>query len=199
VNVPLWEQLSAFAEVPSLSAERIAAALNASPSAAVAVVGPDPEAFGRTIASRLGSRGVAYSVELSDDILPGEAQRPVLGHVRIRQRPEERLPLADASLDLVLWAFAVRTLSHAARMLAETKRVLRPGGRFAVADWARPAQTAGLFGDAGSPSITCENRLASAGFSILGSRLLNSSHFLVVGRRQFTDDVSILGRRLMTV
>ena len=143
MNFHRWEQLTSKVELPSSTAERLAAALNASPSAAVAVVGADPEAFGQSIVTRMGSRGVVYSVALSDDAVAMPAQRPVFGHVKLRHRDNDRLPFTDSSLDLVLWAFTLRTVAHMSRMLSETKRVLRPGGRFAVADWIRQDEAVG--------------------------------------------------------
>jgi SAM-dependent methyltransferase len=147
----------------------------------------------------MGSRGVAYSIQLSDESSPLATQRPLFGHVRLRQRDDERLPLADTSLDLVLWAFAFRSLEHVSRLLAETRRVLRPGGRFGVADWVRSDASIGPFRDDRSSSAMCERCLIAGGFSILGNRMLNASHYLIIGRRKANDDVAIFNQRLLTV
>ncbi|HEY4132808.1 MAG TPA: methyltransferase domain-containing protein [Gemmatimonadaceae bacterium] len=187
MNFPRWEQLTSKIELPSSTAERLAAALNASPSAAVAVVGGEPEAFGTSIASRMSSRGVVYSIALSDDVAPAVAPRPVLGHVKLRHRDNDRLPFADASIDLVLWAFTLRSVGHVARMLSETKRVLRPGGRFAVADWVRQDEAFGPLRDDRVSAATCQRCLTAGGFGVLGQLMLNASHYLVVGRRPFAD------------
>lgn len=187
MNFSRWEQLTAKVELPSSTAERLAAALNAPPSAAVAVVGAEPEAFGQSIASRMSSRGVVYSIALSGDAVQSPEQRPVFGHVKLRHHDQERFPFADASIDLVLWAFTLRTVGHVTRMLAETKRVLRPGGRFAVADWIRQDEAVGPLRDDRISAATCQRCLTAGGFGLLGQLMLNTSHYLVIGRRPFTD------------
>lgn len=49
-----------------------------------------------------------------------------------------RLPFADASLDGVTCGFALRNFVALAPMLAETARVVRPGGRIALLDVSEP-------------------------------------------------------------
>jgi SAM-dependent methyltransferase len=161
--------------------------LNASPSAAVAVLGEQPDPFGRQIAARMGSRGVVYSIELTEEDAPEPAQRPLLGHVKLRHRDTDRLPLPDASIDLVVWAFAFRTLGHLGSMLAEARRVLRPGGRFAIADWIIQDETVGPSLEGRVSAAACERCLAASGFGLLGQLMLNASHYLVLGRRPLSE------------
>ncbi len=49
-----------------------------------------------------------------------------------------RLPLADGSLDLITTAFGFRNLRNYREGLAEFYRVLAPGGRLAILDFAEP-------------------------------------------------------------
>ena len=49
-----------------------------------------------------------------------------------------RLPLPDASADVVTIAFGLRNLPEPARGLLELRRVLRPGGRLVVCEFSRP-------------------------------------------------------------
>ena len=53
-----------------------------------------------------------------------------------------RLPLADASLDLVTVAFGFRNLANYESGLAEVRRVLRPGGMAAILEFSRPPNRA---------------------------------------------------------
>lgn len=51
----------------------------------------------------------------------------------------ERLPLPDASVDLVTIAFGLRNVTRIDQALAEMRRVLRPGGRFYCLEFSRVA------------------------------------------------------------
>jgi demethylmenaquinone methyltransferase / 2-methoxy-6-polyprenyl-1,4-benzoquinol methylase len=64
------------------------------------------------------------------------ARRGVLAH--FMEADALRLPLADASLDLVATAFGFRNLANYRHGLAEMARVLRPGGVAAILEFSRP-------------------------------------------------------------
>jgi demethylmenaquinone methyltransferase / 2-methoxy-6-polyprenyl-1,4-benzoquinol methylase len=49
-----------------------------------------------------------------------------------------RLPLRDASVDVVTIAFGLRNLPEPGQGLLELRRVLRPGGRLVVCEFSRP-------------------------------------------------------------
>ncbi len=49
-----------------------------------------------------------------------------------------RLPLLDASMDLVTSGYGVRNVPDASQSLREMRRVLRPGGRLMLLDFYRP-------------------------------------------------------------
>jgi demethylmenaquinone methyltransferase/2-methoxy-6-polyprenyl-1,4-benzoquinol methylase len=66
-----------------------------------------------------------------------------------------RLPLRDASLDGVTCGFALRNVSDLEAFLAETARVVRPGGRVALLEASRP-----------------ENALARAGHAVYLDRVV---------------------------
>lgn len=80
------------------------------PARATRVTGVDPSAELRTIAEN-APRPDGLKVE----ILPGEA---------------EALPFADARFDTVLCTFTLCSVRSPAAVLAETRRVLKPGGTF---------------------------------------------------------------------
>jgi len=50
----------------------------------------------------------------------------------------EALPLPDRSFDTVAIAFGLRNCTDKAAVLAEARRVLRPGGRFLCLEFSRP-------------------------------------------------------------
>ena len=49
-----------------------------------------------------------------------------------------RLPLADASLDVIAVAFGLRNFANYRQGLEELRRVLRPGGKLAVLEFSQP-------------------------------------------------------------
>lgn len=49
----------------------------------------------------------------------------------------ERMPVADASVDAYTIAFCIRNVTHIDRVLAEARRVLKPGGRFLCLEFSR--------------------------------------------------------------
>ncbi|MBV8731884.1 MAG: bifunctional demethylmenaquinone methyltransferase/2-methoxy-6-polyprenyl-1,4-benzoquinol methylase UbiE [Acidobacteriia bacterium] len=53
-----------------------------------------------------------------------------------------RLPLADASIDLLTAAFGFRNLANYRTGLAEMRRVLRPGGTLAILEFSQPPNRA---------------------------------------------------------
>ena len=53
-----------------------------------------------------------------------------------------RLPVGDASLDLITAAFGFRNLANYGAGLEEMRRVLRPGGMTAILEFSRPTNTA---------------------------------------------------------
>ena len=50
------------------------------------------------------------------------------------------MPFADATFDALTVAFGLRNLSPVKRALAEARRVIRPGGRIVILDFALPTR-----------------------------------------------------------
>jgi demethylmenaquinone methyltransferase/2-methoxy-6-polyprenyl-1,4-benzoquinol methylase len=87
-----------------------------------------------------GSRGVG--LDLSGEMLRRGAaklaRRGLGGRAALAQGDAERLPLQEASCDGALVAFGIRNLADPAAGLREIRRVLRPGGRAVVLEFAMP-------------------------------------------------------------
>jgi demethylmenaquinone methyltransferase/2-methoxy-6-polyprenyl-1,4-benzoquinol methylase len=70
---------------------------------------------------------------------PGAPPDPPRPSLRLAAGDALRLPLGDASVDLVTIAFGLRNLPQPGQGLLEFRRVLRPGGRLVVCEFSQPS------------------------------------------------------------
>ena len=97
---------------------------------------------------RTGGRGHVSIVDINAEMLQvgrGRAARRKLneGHIDWLCGDGEALPLKDRAIDAVTIAFGIRNCTNIEAILAESRRVLRPGGRFLCLEFSRLA-VAGL-------------------------------------------------------
>jgi ubiquinone/menaquinone biosynthesis C-methylase UbiE len=114
----------------------------------------EPGGFERGVDIATGTGFTAFAIApychetLALDLTPemlGEArrlgaERGLAQHLGYLLGDAERLPFADASLDLVTCRVSAHHFPHVGRFVAEVARVLRPGGVFVLSDTVAPEE-----------------------------------------------------------
>jgi arsenite methyltransferase len=145
-------------------------------------------------ARRVGPTGKVYGLDMTDEMLDlaraNQAEAGITNAEFLKGRMED-VPLPEASVDVVMSNCVVNLSPDKDRVLREAHRVLRPGGRFAVADvvTVRPmppalAERLELWSECLGGALEVDDyraRLAAAGFTGIDLELLHTYGFEQAG------------------
>jgi arsenite methyltransferase len=88
-------------------------------------------------AKRVGPTGTVYGLDMTDEMIAlarSNAAEAGVTNVHFLKGVMEHIPLPPASVDVVISNCVVNLSTDKAAVLAETARVLRPGGRLGISD-----------------------------------------------------------------
>jgi SAM-dependent methyltransferase len=170
--------------VPALFQEwaaRVADAASLRPGQRVLDVACGTGVLTRAAAERVGPAGTVAGLDLNDGML--SVARRTAPHLDWRQGRAEALPYEPASFDAVVSQFGLMFFEDRRAALAEMMRVLRPGGRLAVAVWDSLEESPGYAAVTGLLQRLFGSRAADALRApfVLGDRSALLSHFGAAG------------------
>jgi ubiquinone/menaquinone biosynthesis C-methylase UbiE len=141
---PTWERRRAYVEAVSTPVrEWMLRELGPRAGDTVLELAAGVGETGFDAAELVGEGGRLISTDLSPAMLAAARRRGAergLGNVEYRVIDAERIQLEADSVDGVLCRFGYMLMADPARAVAETRRVLRPGGRLALAVWGAMEQ-----------------------------------------------------------
>ncbi|MEE9276040.1 MAG: class I SAM-dependent methyltransferase [bacterium] len=148
-------------------------------------VGCGPGYFSIPACRIVGPAGAVLACDISPIMLRDArrgAKEAGAANLRLRRCKDPEIPFPDASADLALLAFVVHETASVEGILAETRRVLRPGGRAAFLEW-HPRETEQgppVGARLGKSDLTL--RLGEAGFAVSRSGSLNPETYFLLAR-----------------
>jgi ubiquinone/menaquinone biosynthesis C-methylase UbiE len=142
----IWQAMAAgwdrerswLGEVSRAVTENLLEALRPLPGQTILELAAGTGETGFAAARAIGPEGRVISTDFAPEMVAAarrESERLGLANVEHREMDAERMDLADSSVDGVLCRWGYMLMADPAAALAETRRVLREGGRVSLSVW----------------------------------------------------------------
>jgi ubiquinone/menaquinone biosynthesis C-methylase UbiE len=157
--------------------------LRIQPGQAVLELGCGPGFWTLPLAELVGETGTIWALDVSQEMLDTLAERRPPAQVRLLRSELPIIDLPEASVDWIWAAFVVHEVEPLDDLMAEMRRVLRPGGRAAILEWRPQAEH--------SDGPPCHHRLEAetildqfkgAGFDCLPQDWQHEDAYLILAR-----------------
>ena len=141
--------------------------------------------FAFPMADLVGETGLVYAVDSSAgmiDYLRNTALRP---NLRLIQADAGHTGLDGEIADFCLLAFILHEVSDPEAILAETSRILKPGGKAAVVEWRMDARR-GPAPQIRIPKEKALRLLEQDGFAVIKQQDWSPNHYVIIGQKKVT-------------
>ena len=136
--------------------------------------------------SRKITPGKVYACDISEEMLGHLAeslQKEKVENVEPVHCEEVRVPLAAGIADLVMMFNLHHELDHPTASLAETVRLLAPGGKLAILDWKAEQTPTGPPLHVRVPPDQVASQMTEAGLTAIAHHPVLEYHYLVTGEK----------------
>jgi len=126
---------------------------------------------------------IAWGLDISREMLDAVRRRAAeesIENIRLAETGEDTLPLESDCAAAVLVADVFHELNKPERILAEIRRVLKPGGRLMIIDWQRRETPAGPPVDHRISAERVKELLSMGGFADIHVAELYEQHYAVL-------------------
>lgn len=153
--------------------------------ATVADVGAGPGFYTLPLAERVGPTGRVHATDVAPAMLDRlRALEPPPWVEPVLAPDEHRVPLADATIDLALFAFVLHELADPVRFLRDLRRTLRPGGRLVLLEWVPQDEPIGPPLAERLSAEASATLVETAGFTVVELGTANRSQYYVLATRR---------------
>lgn len=145
-------------------------------------IGAGTGIFARNFAARVPA-GTVYACDSSPVMADWMRENPAAANVVSLLSGESSVPLEGEIADLVYMITVHHELEEPELLLAETRRLLKPGGKVALVDWRKEAMPDGPPIEIRVAEEAVMEQLRNAGFRNVRRCDVLPRHFLVVGEK----------------